>query len=57
MKALVNISRMETGMIEIEKENKHIFDTMLLAVNSLYGKAEQKQIEMTFENEEGIEKL
>ncbi len=57
VKALVNISRMETGMIEIRKEKKHIFDTMLLAVNSLYGKAEEKQIEMTFENEEGIEKL
>lgn len=57
VKALVNISRMETGMIEIRKEKKHIFDTLLLAVNSLYGKAEEKQIEMTFENEEGIEKL
>ena len=57
VKALVNVSRMETGMIEIKKEKKHIFDTMLLAVNSLYGKAEEKQIEMTFENEEGMEKL
>ncbi len=57
VKALVNISRMETGMIEIRKEKRHIFDTMLLAVNSLYGKTEEKQIEMIFENEEGIEKL
>lgn len=42
--ALINISRMETGMIHIQKEKKAIFDTVADAVNRVYEKAVKKGI-------------
>ncbi|MDE6626552.1 MAG: HAMP domain-containing histidine kinase [Lachnospiraceae bacterium] len=50
--ALVNISRMEAGMIEIHKERNNIFDTVVQAVNQVYMKAEEKGIEIAIESEE-----
>lgn len=55
--ALVNISRMETGMIEIKREYKNIFDTILLAVSRIYPKAEEKQIEIELEAEEALQQM
>lgn len=49
--ALINISRMETGLIKIERENKRIVDTILSAINSVYIKAEGKGILIDFESE------
>ncbi len=40
--ALVNISRMETGMITLKKEEKNLFETLLLAVNRIYPKGRLK---------------
>lgn len=46
LEALMNISRMESGMIHIQKEKAEIFQTVVQAVNQVYMKAEQKGIEM-----------
>ncbi len=50
LEALVNISRMETGMIMITREDANIFETVVQAVNQVYMKAEEKGIEITIEN-------
>lgn len=50
--ALVNISRMEKGMIEIHKEDGCIFDTVVLAMNRIWHKAQEKQMELSLEAEE-----
>lgn len=55
--ALVNISRMETGMIELKKTQKKLFDTLLLAVNRIYPKAEEKGIELELEAEEALRQM
>lgn len=49
--ALVNISRMETGMIEIHKEMTGIFNTVVQAVNQVYMKAEDKGIEIVIDTD------
>lgn len=45
-KALINISRMETGMISVKKVQAPIMDTVAQAVSSVYVKAQEKNIEM-----------
>ena len=58
LEALVNISRMETGMIEIRKEMTGIFNTVVQAVNQVYMKAEDKGIEIVIDTDNGeIENL
>lgn len=58
LSALVNISRMETGMIEIRKEMTSIFNTVVQAVNQVYMKAEDKGIEIVIDTDHGeIENL
>lgn len=58
LSALVNISRMETGMIEIRKEMTSIFNTVVQAVNQVYMKAEDKGIEIVIDTDhEEIENL
>lgn len=46
LEALMNISRMESGLIHIQKEKAEIFKTLVQAINQVYMKAEQKGIEM-----------
>lgn len=55
--ALVNISRMEKGMIEIRKEEGCIFDTIVLAMNRIWHMAQEKQIELSLEADEREKKL
>ena len=55
--ALVNISRMETGMIELRKEKRKLFDTILLAVNRIYSRAEEREIEIGLEAEEELQQI
>lgn len=55
--ALVGISRMETGMIQITLREQKIFDTLLLAVNRIYPDAAAKDIEIALEAEEAGEEL
>ena len=52
--SLVNISRMETGMIEIHQEPADILETLVAAVNRVYLKAEEKQIAIEFEETEDL---
>ncbi|BCN32681.1 sensor histidine kinase [Anaeromicropila herbilytica] len=52
--ALINISRMEAGMIEIQLVNQCLFDTMLEAINRVYEKAKEKHIEIEFEAKEEL---
>lgn len=55
--ALVNISRMETGMIEIKKVERNLFDTILLAVNRIYPKSGEKGISIELEAEEELRQV
>jgi signal transduction histidine kinase len=57
--ALINISRMETGMIEIKKEKLSILDTITGAINQVYLKAEAKNISIVMEpvNDRELETL
>ncbi len=48
--ALINISRMETGMIEIKQESKDIYDTLVSAIRGVYSSASKKNI--TIDGEE-----
>lgn len=57
LNALIQISRMETGLIEIKKENQNIFDTILESVNRIYIKAQEKKIQLELEAEEEIQQL
>lgn len=57
IEALVNISRLETGMIELHLTQANIFDTILEAVNRVWVKAQKKEIEMELDAEEKIENL
>lgn len=57
MDSLVNISRMEAGMINLQTSKSRIFDTILEAVNRVWMKAEEKKIEIQMEADEKIEKL
>jgi len=52
--ALVNISRMETGMIQIRREPADILETLVQAVNRVYLKADIKQIAIEFEESEDL---
>lgn len=55
--ALIQISRMEAGMIEIKKESQTIFDTVIESVNRIYIKAQEKKILLEMEAEEEIQQL
>lgn len=52
--SLVNISRMETGMIEICREPADILETLVAAVNRVYLKAQEKQIAIEFEETDDL---
>lgn len=55
--ALVNISRMETGMIQIRREEADILETLITAVNRVFLKAEEKQIAIEFEESEDLREM
>lgn len=55
--ALIDISRMETGMIQIRRENKNLFDTLALAVSRIYPDVEKKEMEIELDAGEELQKL
>ncbi|HEX3076764.1 MAG TPA: HAMP domain-containing sensor histidine kinase [Lachnospiraceae bacterium] len=57
LEALINISRMETGIIEIKLENQCIFDTVLQGVNRVLLKADEKGIQIEMEAEEELQEM
>ncbi len=54
---LVNISRMEAGLIDISLKNGKIFETILAAVNGIWEKADAKAIEIEMDICEEMENL
>lgn len=48
--SLVNISRLESGMIDIKLTEGSLFDAVLEAVNSIWVKADEKNISIEFEH-------
>ncbi|WP_099203125.1 sensor histidine kinase [Miniphocaeibacter massiliensis] len=57
LKALLNISRMEKGLIDIKKEKSFILDTIVDAINIVYTKAESKNIAIEVNSENDVDKL
>lgn len=57
IKTLVNVSKLEMGLIEIRLKKARIFDTVLEAVNRILEKAEAKDMEIELDGDEGIEEL
>lgn len=55
--ALINISRLEIGMIQIKKEEGCIYDTLITAVNRVYLRADEKQINIEIVAEDNLQKL
>ncbi len=55
--ALINISRLEIGMIQIKREEGCIYDTLVTAVNRVYLRAEEKQINIEIVAEDHLQKL
>ncbi len=55
--ALVQISHMESGMIQIARKQERLLDTLVTAVNRIYPKACEKQIDLVFDYEPDIEEL
>lgn len=51
LEALIQISRMETGVIKVHREMAPIFETILQSVNRIYPKADEKQIEIILSEE------
>lgn len=49
LNALINISRMETGMIQVKKERADILETVASAVSRVYLKASEKNIAIEME--------
>lgn len=52
--SMLNISRMEAGMVSIKKERGDMRETLIQAVNTVYGKLKEKQAEIDLAAEEGI---
>lgn len=50
--SLINISRLEGGMIEINLSEGNLFDSILDAVNGVWSKADEKNISIEFDNPE-----
>lgn len=53
LNALINISRMETGMIQVKKETADILETVASAVSRVYLKASDKKIAIEMEQVSG----
>ncbi|MFR8549329.1 MAG: sensor histidine kinase, partial [Lachnospiraceae bacterium] len=47
--ALLQISRLETGLIELKLQRTPLFDTILTAVNRIYPRAREKEIAVVLE--------
>ena len=55
MQSLLEISKMETGLIQINKKKLPLMDTVISAVNRTYPKADEKEIEFVFDYEKELE--
>ena len=55
LQSLLEISKMETGLIQINKKKLPLMDTIISAVNRTYPKAAEKGIELIFDCNESLE--
>lgn len=55
MQSLLEISKMETGLIQINKKKLPLMDTVISAVNCTYPKADEKEIEFVFDYAKELE--
>lgn len=56
LQSLLQISKMEAGLIQIELKPCPVMDTISSAVSCVYPKADKKQIEFVFDYEKSMEK-
>lgn len=57
MQSLIQISRMEAGMIQLETKMEKLLPTMVEAVNRIYHNASQKDIDISFDYDKEIENI
>lgn len=55
LQSLLQISKMEVGLIQIEKNKLPILDTIITAINRVYPKTLEKNIELTFNCDDSLE--
>ena len=55
LQSLLEISKLETGLIQLDQKTLPIMDTIISAVNRTYPKAEEKGIELIFDCNESLE--
>ena len=55
MQSLLEISKLETGLIQINKKKLPLIDTVISAVNRTYPRADEKEIEFVFGYEKELE--
>ena len=55
LQSLLEISKMETGLIQINKKKLPLMDTVISAVNRTYPKADEKEIEFVFDYAKELE--
>ena len=55
LQSLLEISKMETGLIQINKKKLPLMDTVISAVNCTYPKADEKEIEFVFDYAKELE--
>ncbi len=55
--SLLQISKLESGMVQIHRKKAFIFETLLMAVNRVYPKALNKQIEIEMEETHNMEEI
>ena len=55
MQSVLERSKMETGLIQMNKKKLPLIDTVISAVNRTYPKADEKEIEFVFDYEKELE--
>lgn len=55
LQSLLQISKMEAGLIQIDKKKEGLIETIVTAVNRTYPKASEKNIELSFDYGEELE--
>ena len=55
LQSLLEISKMETGLIQINKKKLPLMATLISAVNCTYPKADEKEIEFVFDYAKELE--
>lgn len=57
LQSLVQISRLEVGMIELDMKKAALEDTIITAINRIYPKASEKEMELIYEQEDFVDRI